>query len=170
MRRIEVAAADAWTLQEQMTAFVRAFGLHRPEETPCGQPVPASEAHALMEIAHHAPLSQKALGEGLRLEKSTVSRLVARLEQRAWVRREPHPRDGRSALLGLTPDGRQAADRLEAARTEKFRDLFAAIAEEERTGVLHALTTLTRALDGAAREVRRDTPPRRTRHANPNGD
>jgi len=141
---------DARTLQEQMTAFVRAFGLHEPEQTPCGQPMSASEAHALSEIARHAPTSQKALGERLRLEKSTVSRLVARLEERTWVRRDPHPGDGRSALLALTPEGRQAADRLEAARTEKFRELFAAIPDDERVAVLHALTTLTRALDEAA--------------------
>jgi len=133
-----------------MTAFVRAFGLHRPEETPCGQPISTSEAHALIELLGDAPLSQKALGARLRLEKSTVSRLVARLEERAWVRREPHPRDGRSVQLCLTAQGRQATERLATARTAKFNELFAAIAEEERAAVLHALTTLTRALEEAS--------------------
>ncbi len=37
-------------LQEQITAFIRAFGLHRPEQTPCGEPVSVAEAHALMEL------------------------------------------------------------------------------------------------------------------------
>ncbi|MEZ4503170.1 MAG: MarR family transcriptional regulator [Dehalococcoidia bacterium] len=149
MQQTGAATADPRTLQERMTTFVRAFGLHRPEETPCGQPIPASEAHALLELAGGVPLSQKALGARIRLDKSTVSRLVARLEERAWVRRDPHPGDGRSVLLCLTTQGRLAAERLAAARTEKFSELFAAIAEEERGAVLHALATLTRALDEA---------------------
>lgn len=150
MREPGATPLDPQSLQQQVTAFVRAFGLHRPDETPCGQPMSASEAHALSEISLDAPLSQKDLGERLRLEKSTVSRLVARLEKRGWVQRDPHPRDGRSALLCPTPQGRQAAEQLEAARTEKFRALFAAVAEEERVGLLRALATLTRALDAAA--------------------
>src|SRR5918994_1949708 len=34
-------------LQGRLVAFVRAFGLHRGDETPCGAPIPVSEAHAL---------------------------------------------------------------------------------------------------------------------------
>lgn len=150
MQDDDAAPPDARSLQELMTAFVRAFGLHRPEETPCGQPMSASEAHALSEIARAAPMSQKDLAERLRLEKSTVSRLVARLEGRAWVRRDPHPQDGRSVLLYLTAEGQQATGRLAAARTTKFNELFSAIAEEDRPAVLRALTTLTRAMDQAS--------------------
>ncbi len=37
-------------LPEQLIAFIRAFGLHRPEQTPCREPVSVAEAHALMEL------------------------------------------------------------------------------------------------------------------------
>jgi DNA-binding MarR family transcriptional regulator len=67
-------------LQEQLVALIRAFGLHRPDQTPCGQPVAVAEAHALMELAQGAPLSQNDLAARLQLEKSTVSRLVGILE------------------------------------------------------------------------------------------
>ena len=30
--------------------MVRALGLHKPDETPCGQPVAVAGAHALMEL------------------------------------------------------------------------------------------------------------------------
>ena len=33
-----------------MIGLVRAFGLHKPDETPCGQPVAVAGAHALMEL------------------------------------------------------------------------------------------------------------------------
>lgn len=36
------------TFQEQMIGLMRAFGLHKPDQTPCGQPVAVAEAHALM--------------------------------------------------------------------------------------------------------------------------
>jgi DNA-binding MarR family transcriptional regulator len=69
-------------LQEQLIALIRAFGLHRPDQTPCGEPVAVAEAHALMELAHGVPLSQNDLAARLQLEKSTVSRLVGILEAR----------------------------------------------------------------------------------------
>ncbi len=47
-RQIERLAAD-------MVGFVRAFGLHRPAETPCALPIPLGEAHALMDLAEHGP-------------------------------------------------------------------------------------------------------------------
>jgi hypothetical protein len=37
------------SLQEQLIALIRVFGLHRPDQTPCGKPVAVAEAHALME-------------------------------------------------------------------------------------------------------------------------
>ena len=54
--------------------LVRSLGLHKPDETPCGQPVSVAEAHALLEIAREPGISQNGLAGRLKLEKSTVSR------------------------------------------------------------------------------------------------
>ena len=56
-------------LQEQLIALIRAFGLHRPDQTPCGKPVAVAEAHALMELAQMAPLSQNDLATRLQREQ-----------------------------------------------------------------------------------------------------
>jgi len=133
-------------LQECLTGFVRSFGLHQPDRTPCGQPVPVSEAHALGELLRHGTLTQLELGRRLRLEKSTVSRLVGQLAARGWVDRAANPDDARSVRVALTAEGRTAAGELAAARASKFGDLLAAIPESERDGVLRALRTLTEAL------------------------
>jgi hypothetical protein len=37
-------------LQERILGLVRALGLHKPDERPCGQPVAVAGAHALMEL------------------------------------------------------------------------------------------------------------------------
>jgi DNA-binding MarR family transcriptional regulator len=141
------AAADVQRLQARLVTFIRAFGLHQPDTTPCGQPVPVSEAHALMELTRSQPLGQHDLARRLRLEKSTVSRLVAQLAQRGWVERERDAADGRATLLRLTPTGQAAAGQLAAARTATFARVLDAIPPQERDNVLHALHVLTEALD-----------------------
>ena len=55
------------SLQEQMIALIRAFGLHRPDQTPCGKPVSVAEAHTLMELTREEPLSQNELALRLQL-------------------------------------------------------------------------------------------------------
>jgi DNA-binding MarR family transcriptional regulator len=134
-------------LQNALRGFVRAFGLHQPESTPCGQPIPVSEAHALGELAQEGQLRQLELARRLRLTKSTVSRLVGQLTTRGWVERAPAPDDGRGVVLRLTPAGQRAAGNLAAARREKFSRLLESIPDHERAGVIHALGILTEALD-----------------------
>lgn len=133
-------------LQERVIPFVRAYGLHQPDRTPCGQPVSISEAHALLELDRDAPLTQKELGARLRLEKSTVTRLVSQLEERRWLRRERHLVDGRMVRLWLTDPGQQAATQLATARAAMFARLMGAIPAAEQAGVLHALDVLVEAL------------------------
>lgn len=141
------AALTAAALQAQMVAFVRAFGLHRPDSTPCGQPVGVADAYTLMELARTDGLSQNELAARLRLEKSTVSRLVGQLEQRGWVARTRDAHDGRVRVLQLTAAGRTVATDLAAARQAKFARVFAALPDDQRAGVLDALAVLVEAMD-----------------------
>jgi DNA-binding MarR family transcriptional regulator len=147
---------QAVALQGRISAFVRAFGLHQPDRTPCGTPVPSSEAHAVGELDRDGPLTQTTLGERLRLEKSTVSRIVSQLTSRGWVCRANRGGDGRLVWLELTPDGRRAAGELAVARAARFADLLRNIPAEQRPAVIEALATLVDAAGGqpAAAEVR----------------
>ena len=136
-------------LQERMMAFVRAFGLHQPEQTPCGQPVSVSEAHAIAELNRDQPLTQQELGSRLRLEKSTVSRLVGLLEGRGWIERTANPNDGRSVQLHLTKTGTRMAKQIAKAREQTFSRLLESIPKSQRPNVLAALKILTEALHEA---------------------
>lgn len=129
-----------------MIAFIRAFGLHRPEQTPCGEPISVAEAHALMELVKQQPVSQTTLGERLHLVKSTVSRVVGLLERRRYLERRRDPNDGRAVQLWLTENGRHAAAHLANARQAKFARLLEHIPVEERDAVLATLKTLVEAL------------------------
>lgn len=138
---------DAVVLQARITAFVRAFGLHQPDVTPCGQPVPVSEAYALAELDRDGPMSQAQLCGRLRLEKSTVSRLVGQLIARGWVTRGKREGDARLVWLEVTDIGRKAAAELVAARAARFAGLLAGIPDQHHKTVLDALTLLVEAAD-----------------------
>ena len=139
------AEPSAEDLQARLVAFVRAFGLHQPDETPCGSPVPVSEAHALWVLADRGPLTQTDLVLHLSLGKSTVSRLVDQLVARGWADRHPSEQDARRRLVQLTPDGARTAAGLARSRAARFARLLDRIPEADRAGVLAALDTLAEA-------------------------
>ncbi|TMR11320.1 MarR family transcriptional regulator [Nonomuraea turkmeniaca] len=139
--------AEERELQEAVGRFVRAFGLHQPDQTPCGRPIPVSEAHAVGELAREGALRQNDLAHRLRLEKSTTSRLVTQLINRGWVERTAAPGDGRGVLVQLTPAGMKAAEQLAQARAARFSAILDRVPPGERASVLRALETLTEAMD-----------------------
>ncbi len=140
---LEAVAAG---LQERMMELVRAFGLHQPDRTPCGRPVSVSEAHALASINVDTSILQGELVRRLRLEKSTVSRLVRQLEARGWLTRSGDDADGRAVRLSLTEAGKRAAGDLADARATRFAQLAAAIPEDHRSAVLSSLSVLVEAM------------------------
>jgi DNA-binding MarR family transcriptional regulator len=132
-------------LLESVVAFVRSFGLHKPYQTPCGQPVAVAEAHALMDLAAFGPVRQGELAARLQLEKSTVSRLVRQMEAHGWIQRNSDRHDGRAVLIRLTRQGRDAASELARARQKKFARILAAIPADKRSVVVEAISILERA-------------------------
>ena len=142
-------------LEQRLVAFVRAFGLHQPERTPCGEPISVSQAHALTELAAQ-PLTQAELARRLRLDRSVVSRLADALSDRGWLRRERHPQDQRAVQLVLTERGRAAAARVTGARRARMATLLDGVPADERDGVLHALNVLTESLTKTPTRERTD--------------
>jgi DNA-binding MarR family transcriptional regulator len=148
----DAVVPDAGRLEAAFVGVVRSLGLLRPDTTPCGQPMSITEAHALGELSADGPLTQRDLAARLRLEKSTVSRLVGQLEERGLVDRHPNPADGRSLLVELTALGRKRARRLEGARKELFGRLIAELSPRDRRLVVDGLGRLAE----AAQEMRCD--------------
>jgi DNA-binding MarR family transcriptional regulator len=132
-------------LHNRIVEFVRAFGLHRPDETPCGAPVPVSEAHALAVLAERGALVQGELGTYLGLTKSTVSRLIDQLERRGWALRRTGDGDGRRRLVELSTEGNKVAADIARRRGERMARLLDNIPEADRPPVLAALDALVEA-------------------------
>jgi DNA-binding MarR family transcriptional regulator len=105
-----------------------------------------SEVFALGELSDAGTLSQRDLAVRLGLEKSTVSRLAAGMQQRGWLARERDPDNRRLYRLRLTAKGRAAAHRVGADLHDRHAELFAALTPEERAGLALGLSGLLRAI------------------------
>ena len=57
------------------------------------------------------PVTRTRLGQASGLRRTTLRDAIARLIERGHVEEQPHPRDGRSTLLVLTPAGQEIYDR-----------------------------------------------------------
>jgi len=68
----------------------------------------ARQAGILTLITESGPMTQRALGTTLRIDRTTMVALVDDLEARGLAERRRHPRDRRAFLITATPDGQQA--------------------------------------------------------------
>ncbi len=134
-------------LQRRVREFVRAFGLLASERTPCGLPVPISQAHALQVLGESSAITQGALASRLCLDKSTTSRLVASLVERGWVVKERGELDRREARLALSAAGQTVLAELREASAARYHELLARIPPGKRAQVLEALDLLAAALE-----------------------
>jgi DNA-binding MarR family transcriptional regulator len=141
---VDNQALPAARLQQEVVGFIRAFGLLSTDRTPCGQPMPPSDAHALTEIVSDGELTQRELVDRLHLDRSSVSRLVDRLVARGWVERADGP-DRRTVRVLPTSAGRRVAAEIAGARAKRFAALLEAVPADRRHEVLEAIRLLTAA-------------------------
>jgi DNA-binding MarR family transcriptional regulator len=136
---------SAERLHELFMDLVRVGGMLQPDGAIPGQ-VSVSQAFALHELDTEVPLSQRELGERLRLEKSSVSRLAAEMERKGLLVRERDPANRRLCRLRLTERGRA----LHAAMASDFHQHYvrwvAAMTPAERDALVLGLTAFVRAI------------------------
>jgi DNA-binding MarR family transcriptional regulator len=75
-----------------------------------------SQGAMLATIEHHGPLTPSELAQRERVQRPTVTRVLARLEEAGLVDRAADPQDRRSCLLSISPAG---SELLQAARDRK---------------------------------------------------
>lgn len=136
---------EAHELQQQVRQFIRRFGLLDQKHTPCGQPLPTSQAHALQLLGQYERLTQQELAAHLNLEKSTISRLVKQMVQRGWIQKSSSAHDRRAAILALSPDGQAVLSQVQDASASKFQKIWDHIPSERHSQVVEALEVLVAA-------------------------
>jgi DNA-binding MarR family transcriptional regulator len=102
-----------------------------------------SQGAMLATIDLHGPLAQRE-----RVQRPTVTRMLARLEADGIVERAADPADGRSFLVSLTPAGREllveVRTRKDAYLARRLRELD----DDDRAALDRAATVLEHLLEG----------------------
>jgi MarR family transcriptional regulator, lower aerobic nicotinate degradation pathway regulator len=84
-------------------------------------------------------LSQQALGDWTRLDRTTMVAQVDALEERGLVRRERNPDDRRAYLVRITPAGRRVLRRAQPKMAAAEHELLASLTASEREQLLELL-------------------------------
>ena len=111
-------------------AYTRRFGLL--DQQHLGSDFSLGEVRVLYELAHRDGLSAAGLARSLELDPGHLSRMLAGLRRGGLVRRERSSQDRRASVLGLTPAGRRAFDRLDRKATVEVSALLRAFPDGQR--------------------------------------
>lgn len=87
---------------------------------------------ALWRLLADGPMRASALAESLYSDPSSVSRQVAQLVEKGYVRREADPVDGRASILVVTDTGHEVADTMRRRRNENLGRVIAEWPESDR--------------------------------------
>jgi DNA-binding MarR family transcriptional regulator len=135
------------SLLQRLVRLVRLLEPDRPAHDHGGVSVTTSEVFALGELTEAGSLSQLELGARLGLEKSTVSRLAAAMQDRGWLARDREPGNRRLYRLSLTALGKDAARRVGDDLRVQHGRLLATLSPAERQGLAVGLAGLFRAME-----------------------
>ncbi|MES1170691.1 MAG: MarR family transcriptional regulator, partial [Leifsonia sp.] len=89
----------------------------------------------LLFVLHTRPTNMLGLGAELHLGKSTMTGVVARMEDAGWVLRTIDPRDRRNAALTLTPEGAALASRFEHEMGTRMLEVIAPLDGHDRAAL-----------------------------------
>ena len=97
----------------------------------------AAQWRLLGHVLREGPSTQTALAALLGVEPISVSRLIDRMEQHGWVRREAHPEDRRARIVVATEKARDVAPTVRTIIEGLYDEALAGLDPDERR-VLHA--------------------------------
>ena len=141
-------------LREVSRRLVRELGFMR--STLAQSDLPPSAVHAILEIAGTPGIQARDLAERLRLDKSSTSRQVTRLESAGLVERRACDDDGRSSQLYLTRAGQQLRRKIDAYASDQVSNALRHLAPMDQQRLLASLSQYVSAL--ADDNDHKDTP------------
>jgi DNA-binding MarR family transcriptional regulator len=87
---------------------------------------------ALVTLTKGGPMTAGDLAASERVQPPSMTKVLATLEQRGLVRREPHPSDRRSAIIAITDAGRELLDSERQRRDAWLTQRLAQLSVDER--------------------------------------
>jgi DNA-binding MarR family transcriptional regulator len=102
----------------------------------------------LFEIYRAGKVQQKSVINRLLLERAHVSKVVKKLQAMGLVEAIPHPDDGRSFWLSVSPEGHALVRTCQSVFDVQKREWFGRLDAKELLRILDAVSALQRALEG----------------------
>ncbi|HEX2823141.1 MAG TPA: MarR family transcriptional regulator [Streptosporangiaceae bacterium] len=109
-----------------------------------GMGLSARQVGILTMVTERAPMTQKALADALRIDRTTMVALLDHLEAKGYVERQRHPRDRRAFLVHPTEAGRTAKVAAVRILDEQQRRFLAPLTPAETRQLADLLTRLHR--------------------------
>lgn len=92
-------------------------------------------------------MTQRELSDKSRIENSTTTRTLDKLEERGWVERQADPNSRRSYRIYLTEEGRKLKGTLQPLANQVNQNALSHLEEKEQQELLRLLTKV---MDGVA--------------------
>lgn len=96
----------------------------------------------LANIAHNGPMTQRALGDLLAIDRTTMVGLIDALEAQGLVARERHPEDRRAWAITLTARGETTQEWAARMTEQSEQRALAALTERQRGELARLLAKL----------------------------
>ena len=117
-----------------------------------GADLSPSMTAALATIERHGPLTPSELAERERVQRPTVTRVLARLEETGLVVRAADPQDRRCSLVSISDDGRALLEAMRERKDAFLARRIDALEPADREALDRAATILERMLESAPKE------------------
>ncbi len=101
-----------------------------------------TQLSALTSIRLGGALTPRELADVERVQPPTMTKIVAKLEERGLVQRTPHPTDGRQVILAVTAGGQAVLDQFERVRDEWLARRLTELSDADRETLQHAAEIL----------------------------
>ena len=133
------AAAVSTALGEAITRLNRRLRQARP----VGE-LTQNQISVLTSLELAGALTPRELADAERVQPPTMTKVVAKLEERGLVQRTPHPTDGRQVILSATEAGREVVVAQRRAKDRWLTRQMARLSSEEREVLARATGILNR--------------------------
>ncbi|HZN77644.1 MAG TPA: MarR family transcriptional regulator [Micromonosporaceae bacterium] len=91
-----------------------------------------TQLSALTSLELGGALTPRELADVERVQPPTMTKIIAKLEERGLVQRAPHPTDGRQVILSATAAGREVLVAFQRARDEWLTRRLSGLTADER--------------------------------------
>lgn len=102
-----------------------------------------TEARILYELLENEPRTANLLSQKLQIDKSYLSRILHKFENKGMIDRKPSSEDTRKYELRLTKKGMDAAYALIALSNEKIGNILQALSDKDCEAICQSMDTIT---------------------------